>query len=453
MDHEVLKSVQGELQSYLGEFDDCFPSKPSRTHMATYVKGQLGPLKRKSVEPIALKAGLPPRTLQQFLGAHRWDESAMRTRVRTIVARDHAHETALGVIDETSFAKKGDKTVGVQRQWCGETGKVDNCVQTVHLSYVAGEFATPIDGDLYLPKSWAEDQERREEAGVPDEVRFRTKLQIALDLIDRSRRDGIELAWITTDEFYGRAAVFREGLEARGLLFVLEVPIDLMGWTPRGLARKREHRRVDEIFKRGGPSWIDYHVKDSTKGPVVWQVRATRFVPHAGTEWCELWLLIAFNPLTGELKYFLSNAPEDTPITTMLTVAFSRWRVERNFQDSKQEVGLNDFEVRTYTALQRHLALSMVSHLFLVRATRILQEKMSTKWSLRQARELANTLVDQTLTAEQRQRDLEYVLRKNRYYDRRAKVAERCHAKRRKQDLRDSGLDLRRLKRCPVSLV
>jgi len=448
MDREVLESVQSELDSYLGEFHDCFRSQPSRTHMGTYVKGQLGPLQRKSVEPIALKAGLPPRTLQQFLGAHRWDEAAMGTRVREIVARDHAHEIAIGVIDETSFSKKGGKTVGVQRQWCGETGKVDNCVQTVHLSYVGDKFATPIDGDLYLPQSWVQDPERCAEAGVPTSVAFRTKLQIALDLVDRSRRDGIELSWITTDEFYGRAPVFREGLSERGLRFVLEVPVDIMGWTPRGLARKRQHRRVDEMFKRGGPSWINYHVKDSTKGPVVWQVRATRFIPHAGTEVCELWLLIAHNPLTGELKYFLSNAPEDTPIETMLAVAFARWNVERNFQDSKQEIGFNDFEVRTYTALQRHLALSMVSHLFLVRAARVLQDKMTTRWSLRQARELANTLVDQTLTPEQRERDLEYVLRKNRYYDQRAKVAERAHAKRRERELREAGLDLQAMKRC-----
>ena len=113
MDHEVLQSVQDELQSYLREFHDCFPSEPSRTHMAAYVNGQLGPLRRKSVEPLALRAGIPPRTLQQFLGAHRWDESAKRARVRTIVARDHAHESAtgvIGVIDETSFAKKGAKT-------------------------------------------------------------------------------------------------------------------------------------------------------------------------------------------------------------------------------------------------------------------------------------------------------------------------------------------------------
>jgi len=110
MDHEVLQSVQDELQSYLREFHDCFPSEPSRTHMAAYVNGQLGPLRRKSVEPMALRAGIPPRPLQQFLGAHRWDESAKRARVRTIVARDHAHESAIGVIDETSFAKKGAKT-------------------------------------------------------------------------------------------------------------------------------------------------------------------------------------------------------------------------------------------------------------------------------------------------------------------------------------------------------
>lgn len=449
MDQETLQELKGELDELLGEFRSCFRSEASREHASVYVQGQLGTLPRKCVEPIALDAGVKPRTLQKFLGAHRWDEAAMRSQVRKIVARDHPDANSIGVIDETSFDKKGRKTVGIQRQWCGHTGKIDNCVVTVHLTYVARDFATIVAGDIFLPEGWAQDRERCFEAGVPDDVDYRKKWEIALELLDRTQKDKVKLKWLTTDELYGRCSAFLAGVEARHIKYVVEIPRNLMGWSRRGYERGREHRRVDELFRRGGPSWVDYHVKDTTKGPVVWRVRATRFVPHAGNDRSEKWLLTAVNVLNGDTKYFLSNAPEETPISTLLTVAFTRWRVEHNFEESKQEVGFNHFEVRTYRAVQRHLALSMVSLLFLVRSSQLLKKQTAANWTVPQTRSLVNTLVDETLTPVGRERQLKKVLFKAAYYQRRATVAEECHARRRKQDLRDAGIDLRRLKRCP----
>jgi len=238
MDDAALKTLDTELSDYLGLFAGCFRSSPSREHLRTYVRGQLGKLQRKSVEPIALQAGIQPRTLQQFVGVHRWDESAMRSRVRTVVATEHADPNAVGIIDETSFDKKGRKTVGVQRQWCGHTGKIDNCVQTVHLTYVARQFATIVDSDLYLPEDWAKDQQRRREAGVPEGVEFRKKWEIALEMLDRTLKDGITLRWITADEFYGRVPEFLEGVAARGAWYVVEIPVCTWGWTSAGYARR-----------------------------------------------------------------------------------------------------------------------------------------------------------------------------------------------------------------------
>ncbi len=450
MDEATLKQLGGELGKLLDEFEPCFRSKPSREHMSTYVRGQLGPLKRKSVEPIALDAGVLPRTLQKFLGAYRWDEAAMRSKVREIVARDHPDPNAIGVIDETSFDKKGMHTAGIQRQWCGHTGKIDNCVKTVHLTYVAREFATIVDSDLYVPKVWADDRERRAEAGIPESMTFRTQWEIALDLLRRSVRDGpLRLTWLTADEFYGRVSAFLDGVAGMGITYVVEVPVNTMGWTPRAYARGTEHRRVDDLFRRGGPSWVDYHVKDTTKGPVVWRVRATRFVSHAGSNRSEKWLLIAVNVLTNETKYFLSNAPETTEVSTLLTVAFRRWQVEHNFKESKQEVGFDHYEVRTYRSMQRHLALSMVSLLFLVRSSQLMKKQTAANWTVPQTRSLVNVLVDQTLTPVGRERQLEKVLYKAAYYQRRGKVAEESHRRRRKQDLRDAGIDLRCLRHCP----
>jgi len=452
LDKAMLNGLASEVDEYIKRFERCFLSTPSREHLSTYVRGQLGPLQRNSVEPIALGAGIKPRTLQQFISVHKWDEEAMRSRVRSIVATEHADAQAVGVIDETSFNKKGKKTVGVQRQWCGHTGKIDNCVQTVHLTYVARDFATMIDSDLYLPEDWTKDKARRVEADIPDSATFRKKWEIALEMMETAKREGVVRRWLTADEFYGRASEFLSSVEALGMKYVVEAPVVAWGWTARGYTHGQQHRRVDELFKRGGPSWIEYHVKDTSKGPVIWRVRAIRFVPHAGTDRSEKWLLIAVDPLDGGTKYFLSNAPAETPIESLLTVAFSRWRIEHNFEESKQEIGLDHFEVRSYTGLQRHLAISMASMQFLVRVSLRLRAETSDHCTVPQARLIVNTMVDQELSPDQRSRKLDRNLNNVDYWQRRAKAAEASHRRRHLRELEWAGVNLAKAVKCPLWL-
>ena len=397
METKELKRIRRNLGRFVKQFDDCIKTAPSRKHLRTYIRGQISNLERKSIEPIALDAGVAPRTLQEFLGFHRWDHEKVLSRVQEIVMRDHADENAIAIVDETGFAKKGDKTPGVQRQYCGATGKVDNCVMTVNLGYSAGDFYTLIDSDLYLPKeAWHKDRERCSEAGIPDEVVYRPKWQIALEQIDRAIQNDVRFAYLTADEAYGRCAAFRNTVDESGLIYVVEVPCDTTGWTkkPRvvsadtysgsGRPPTKPHvapgtppaRRVDKLWRRGGPRWQMFHIKDTEKGPVVWEVRATRF--FVAEEWLpgeEGWLIVARNVLDGQVKYFLSNASADTPIEVLLHVAFSRWHIERSFEDAKGQVGMDHFEVRRYLALTRHMILSMVSLLFLVKETRKLREK------------------------------------------------------------------------------
>ena len=376
---EDLKETRRNLTQYLKEFKRCAKAKCNRRHLRTYVEGQIGDLPRKSVEPIALAAGVAPRTLQEFLGVHRWDEEALRRRLQQLVMRDHADANAIAVIDETSFAKKGNKTAGVQRQYCGSTGKKDNCVITVHLGYAAGDFHALLDGDLYLPEqTWDADRERCREAGIPDTVRYRPKWQIALDLLDRTMANDVRFQYLAADEAYGRCEKFRAGVDGRGLTYVVEVNCNQYGWTPQSLAKTpaAHARRVDQLWQRGGPSWNLFHIKNTGNGPVVWDVRATRFVPCEDKRpGQECWLLVARNVLDGEVKYFLSNAPADEPVEVLLHVAFSRWHIERVFEDGKGEIGLDHFEVRRYRSMMRHLVLSMVSFLFLMRETQRLQKK------------------------------------------------------------------------------
>jgi SRSO17 transposase len=367
MNTKRLEALRPRLDAYLTEFDDCIKTRPSRRHMRTYVNGQLGELQRKSVEPIALDAGTAPRTLQEFLGLHKWDEKKVATRVRQKVMKEHPSDCAVAVFDETGHPKKGEMTAGVQRQYCGATGKRDNCVITVHLGYATDDFHTLVDGDLYLPEhTWATDIERRRRAGIPDELEYRPKWKIALDLLDRTMRDGVRFKYATADEEYGKAPGFRRGLADCGLLYVLEIPVCTWGWTAAMADRADEARRVDELWHKGGPSWRAYHVKDTEKGPVVWEVRAVRFHPREDKQLGdESWLLVARNLMSGEVKHFLSNAPADTKIEVLLHVAFTRADVEQLFFEAKSEVGMDHFEVRHYLPLMRHFVLSMVSLLFL----------------------------------------------------------------------------------------
>src|SRR4051794_29269871 len=181
-----IRQLKPKLNRFLRQFDDCFPRKDTRAHLPVYISGQLSDLPDKSVEPIATKAGVPPRTLQEFLSQLHWDEDQVRDRLLDLVRTQQAGPHAIGILDETSFVKKGDKTPGVQRQYCGAVGKTENCVVTVHLGYARDAFHCLLDSELFLPEEWSQDRDRCREAGIPDEMIYRPKWQIGLELYDRA---------------------------------------------------------------------------------------------------------------------------------------------------------------------------------------------------------------------------------------------------------------------------
>jgi SRSO17 transposase len=396
MDADTLRSLNREFNSFIGRFGDCFSDRRSRKHLGVYLRGQLSDLDRKSVEPIALAAKVRPRTLQEFLSLLSWDHDRLRDRVQRIVAAEHAGAGSVGIVDETTFVKKGTRTPGVHRQWCGHLGKIENCVTTVHLAYARGGFQCLLDGDLFLPEAWDQDRERCRGAGIPDTVVHRPKWRIALEQYDRAVANGLRFDWLTFDEGYGGKPEFLAELTARNQVWVAEVPKNTCGWLteprvterpyrthPRGRPRSKrrlvsgqpEARRLDEWLDRHPQlrdhPWEKYRLDDRQKGPSVWQVKHVRFHPRVdgglpGAEWH---LLVARHVLQdGEVKYFVSNAPAGTPTATLLYVALTRHRVERCFQDQKSELGLHHFEGRTYVGLLRHLYLTLVSYLFAVRA-------------------------------------------------------------------------------------
>jgi SRSO17 transposase len=263
----------------------------------------------------------------------------------------------------------------------------------VHLSYVAGGFHCLLDGELFLPESWSQDRQRCREARIPEEMTYRPKWQIGLELHQQAVANGIRFEWLTFDEQYGQVPQFLFALDDRGQRYVAEVPCTFTGWLRKpDLLRRNHHRRPGRArktprLKAKSPSpstvrnllrhspvlrevpWETFHIKDTTKGPMVWQVKAARFyLKREGLPSRAHWLVLARNKENrDEVKFFVSNAPEGTPLEVLLHVAFSRWHVERCFQDEKDKIGLSHFEVRNYVSLRRHLIVTALSHLFLAR--------------------------------------------------------------------------------------
>ena len=394
MDADTILRIKPALTQYLHEFDGCFGRITARQHLDTYVQGQLGDLLRKSIEPIADAAGTPPRNLQEFLSLYRWDESAMRDRLQQIVARRHAHEHSVGILDETSFVKKGNQTACVQRQHCGVVGKTENCVVSVHLGYATPDFHTLLDGELYLPETtWHEDRPRCRAVGIPDDAVYRPKWLIGLEQIGRALGNGLRFAWMTFDEGYGGKGPFLRALSDLGQNYVGEVPASFTAWTRPPAVLYREHagnrmgrpRKLPRLKVKNNPpvevrhiasysplfrreDWQTYHVKDGHKGPMIWQAKRMPvwLRDQNGLPTAPHHLLVARNVLEPEkIQYFISNAPQNMGVETLLLVAFSRWKIERMFEDGKGELGMDHFEVRKFQSIRRHLILSCVSYLFL----------------------------------------------------------------------------------------
>ena len=393
MDIPQVRKLKPKLRQFLKHFDVCFPRTDTRAPLPVYISGQLSDIPEKGVEPIALNAGVPPRTLQEFLSQHRWDHDKARDRLQDIVRDEHAGPNSIGIFDETSDVKKGDKTPGVQRQYCGAVGKRENCSVTVHLGYACDGFHCLLDGEMYRPEGWSKDRSRCREAGIPDDRVYRPKWKIALELYDRAVANGLRFDWLTFDEGYGGKPGLLRALAGRNQRLVAGVPRNFMGWvqpprvitrpfrkrgrrarkTPRLASGSPPARRVDAMLDQDrlrNQPWVRWRVKDGQKGPMVWEVKHLRFTPvgEDGLPGEPLHLIVARDVRDpGQIKFFVSNAPPETPVGVLLLVAFSRWRVERCFEDQKAEIGPDQYEGRRYQGLKRHLVLSMVSYLFLSR--------------------------------------------------------------------------------------
>jgi len=389
MTPEQIVGLGPALTEFLNSFRRCFGECRVRDHFAVYCRGLLSNLRRKSVEPVAVAAGSTVRALQLFLTERDWDHLRLRDQLQQRVAAQHGIAPgasrradglgAIGLIDETSVAKDGDKTPGVQRQYCGALGKIDNCIVTVHLGYHYGDFKTLLASDLYLPESWADDRERCRAAGIPDDLPYRPKTAIALAQVRHALGNGIHFDWHVFDEGYGKDPSFLFGLDTLGQTWIGEVPKNFRCWPtlPQSRSPRKEFssKKVCNVV-RWSPaflceSWRSIAFARQSVEPVAWDVRASQvhLVRDGHPTDRTYWLIFAWNRKTDEHKYFVSNAPPHTDLGLLLRVAFCRADVEYLFRVAKGEVGLSHFEGRSYVGLMRHMILCQLVLLFLAEQT------------------------------------------------------------------------------------
>ncbi len=390
MDANQIQSLYSALPSWLDDLRVCFKRESTWRYLQIYVVGLLAELKRKSIEPIALAAKVPVRTMQEFLSFFAWDHERLdRMLTGRVANRAGPVHGGIGVIDATSHAKRGDKTPGVQRQYCGETGKVDNCVVAQHLLYTDDDpdnpFSCVLASDLYLPEAWDADRERCREGGIPDSLRHRTKWAIAVDQVRAAVASGAKFSWLVFDEDYGRVPQFWFALDAMGQRGIGEVSRDFRCWAKRPACTTTQTchaaRRVDNLCTHSPTftqqAWKRCSVKETTHGTCVWEYKAAlvhlnahempRGVPVPTDR--RYWLLVLRQPATGEVKHVVSNASEQTGPEEMIRALFARWHVEKWFERAKQEVGLGSFEVRTYRSLIRHWLCCRIAMQFLSEQT------------------------------------------------------------------------------------
>ena len=355
----------GELESVFARVAGRFARADLRWRMRDYLRGLLAPVARKNGWQLAEYAGhKTPDGFQRLLNSSVWDADAVRDDVREYVAERLGPGGVL-IIDDTGFIKKGTTSAGVGRQYTGTSGKIDNCQIGVFAAYATSCGRALVDRELYLPKAWTSDRERCRAAKIPDERQFATKGELAKAMVTRSLAAGLPTRWVTADEAYGQEGKFRRLLEELGVGYVVAVPKSQQVKSLAGFWR------IDELIAQAPENaWQRFSCGDGAKGPRVYDWASAK-LPAIGffdgdTPTHHRWVL-ARRSLTrpDEIAYYFAYAPLACTIADLARVAGMRWAIEECFQTSKNECGLDQYEVRRYVGWYRHITLAMLAHAFL----------------------------------------------------------------------------------------
>jgi SRSO17 transposase len=360
------------LQRFLQRYLPCFYRVEQHELARVVLHGKLSSLQRKTSEPIAYQAGRQRKPVQHFVGAGCWDDERVMVELRQHVAEELADPDGVLVLDPSAFPKSGSDSCGVQRQWCGRLGKIDNCQVGVFLGYVSRSGQALVDRQLYLPQDWAEDPKRRKKTHVPESVCFRESWRIGLDLIDRSGPE-LPFAWVAGDDEFGRCAALRAALRRRRLRYVLDVPCNTrirdLGEMPAEGRRRPPWRRADAWAQAQPKSrWHKVRLGAGSKGPkVVWALEAWVQTRDEDGRVGRRERLLVIRTVDREPRcwYALSNGGAEIPLATVVEVHGRRHGAEELFGAGKGEVGLGHYEVRSWVGWHHHMTLSLLALWFL----------------------------------------------------------------------------------------
>ena len=380
----VFRGMMERLVRFAEPFVERLCRSEQREHARTYLQGLLSDLQRKNAESMAYRHDEDRQGLQTFIGRARWDHRPLMEELARQVGQELGEADGVLVLDPSGFPKKGRHSVGAERQWCGREGKVDNCQVGVFLGYVSHREHALVDLRLYLPKSWAQDRPRCRKCGVPrEEMRFRTRHQLALEMLDCQGR-WLPHGWIAGDDEMGRPAWFRGALAARGKRYLLAVPgnttiRDLQAQPPPYSGRGRPSQPRFQGLRRWSESlpasaWTRLEVRDGEKGPLVVEIVSRRVVAKIDRKVGPEETLVVIRSVDDEGKpkhdYHLSNAAAETPLAELARVAKAAHRIEECLERGKSEAGMAQYQVRTWIGWHHHLTLSLIATWFLVQEAR-----------------------------------------------------------------------------------
>jgi SRSO17 transposase len=443
-----LNGLLDQLAAYHAHFVPAFARSEQTERAEMYLRGLLSASERKSIEPMALHLGVAVRPLQHFISQSTWSIEPVVAQHQHLVGSTLAEDDGAFLVDECGVVKQGHDSVGVAPQYCGSVGKVANSQVGVYLGYASRLGYTLLDGQLFIPELWftAAYADKRLSTGMPPTLSFQTKPEIALDLLEQAvARGSVRARWLAADALYGNSPAFRDGVAELSLYYFTAISCDTLIWRRQvalvvpsytGKGRKptklrlktpsNAPYRVDELAKRLPKSaWKRTTIKEGSKGPLVSDVAMVRVTEaRDGLPGPRLWLVIRRNVANpSDVRFYLSNAPETTTEAELARLLGMRWPVELTFEQGKQEVGMDDYEVRSWQGWHHHMVMVMLAHHFLV-WVRLAWHDRAPALTLNQVRLLLLSVLPKAVF------DAERALFLVAYYQRRNHAAYLSHHKR-----------------------
>ena len=389
---EDMKLFTEEFKGFHAQFADCFSREEPRENFSQYMAGQMSQLERKSIEPIALNVqSAKVRAMQHFLSDIVWEEDRILSRYHDMVSEDLGDAEGVLIFDESGFVKKGNDSVGVSRQYCGNIGKVENCQVGVYTAYASRHGYCFLDKRLFIPEKWfGEDYvERRKKCRLPDGSSFKTKPQLAAEMLEKIAGEGvIPFRYVAADSIYGSSPEFLEAVEKiPGVTYIVALPRDTLCWlqepaimektyryggerrTKRVLAETGKNPVTFEKIARGTNDYFWYRrtVSEGTKGPVTYEFMKRRVVLCKDGQPDRVVWLIVRRTLgdSATYSYFISNATRYTRLKTFVWLSGVRWAIEQCFEEAKSDLGMDHYEVRKFPGWRHHMLTCMLAHFFL----------------------------------------------------------------------------------------